>query len=211
MPGRRELLVALFAALVLPVVVMAQRRPAGWQVRLDQGEHTDHGADSLVFVNMKAGFRVTTGPAGIMWHPDSVGRGDFTVEITLHLFDTQGRDREGYGLFVGGRDLAADGQSYTYFLLRNDGRFIIKQRQGAETSTLVEWTNHEAINRWSTASGASVKNLLAVKALGKDVQFVVNGKVVQTLLRAQVNPDGFFGVRANHGMNLQVDRITRTK
>lgn len=211
MQARRGLLVALFTTLALPVVATAQGRPAGWQARLDKGEHAGHGADSLVFEDMKPGFHVTTGPAGIMWHPDSVARGDFTVEATLHLFDTKGRDREGYGMFVGGRDLSADTQAYTYFLLRNDGKFIIKQRQGAETPTLLPWTDHAAIAKWSTASGASVKNVLGVKAAGADVQFLVNGKVVHTLPRAQVNPDGQFGVRANHSVNLHVEKVALAK
>ncbi len=211
MPGRRGLLVALFAALALPVIVAAQGRPAGWQARLDTGEHAGHGADSLVFQDMKPGFHVTTGPAGIMWHPDSVARGDFTVEATLHLFDTKGRDREGYGVFIGGRDLSAESQAYTYFLLRNDGKFIIKQRQGDETPTLLPWTDHAAIAKWSMTSGASVKNVLAVKAAGAVVQFLVNGKVVHTLPRTQVNPDGLFGVRANHSVNLHVEKVARGK
>ncbi len=219
MQSVRGLRVALFAAVTLavtlsvawPAVGAAQGRPAGWQARLDKGEHAGQGADSLVFEDMKPGFHVTTGPAGIMWHPDSVARGDFSVEATLHLFDTKGREREGYGVFVGGRDLSADPQSYTYFLLRNDGRFIIKQRRGAETPTLVPWTEHAAIARWSTASGASVKNVLAIKAAGTDVQFVVNGKVVHTLPRTQVSPDGLFGVRANHSVNLHVEKIARGK
>lgn len=202
-------ILALAAALALPLTLPAQTRPLGWQTRFDKGAHAAHGVDSLVFQDMKPGFHVTTGPAVTLWHPDSSARGDFTVESTLHLFDTKGRDREGYGIFVGGKDLAGDAQSYTYFLLRNDGQFIIKQRRGAETPTLAPWKAHEAIAKWSTTSGASVKNVLAVKAVGANVQFLVNGQVVHTLPRAQVSPDGIFGVRANHSVNLHVEKIAR--
>ncbi len=197
------------ALLVFPAVLAAQGRPSGWQTRFDAGEHAGHGPDSLVFVDMKPGFHVTTGPAVVLWHPDSVARGDFTVESTLHLFDTRGRDREGYGVLVGGRDLSGAGQAYTYFLVRNDGRFIIKQRSGAEAPTLVPWTEHAAVAKWTPASGSSVKNVLAVKAAGADVQFLVNGQVVHTLPRAQVNPDGVYGVRANHSVNLHVETVQR--
>lgn len=200
---------ALAALLAMPLVLSAQGRPSGWQTRFDQGAHAGHGADSLVFQDMQPGFHVTTGPAVTLWHPDSSARGDFTVEATLHLFDTKGRDREGYGLIVGGRDLAGNGQAYTYFLLRNDGQFIIKQRKGSETPTLAAWKAHEAIAKWSTASGSSVKNVLAVKVVGPNVQFLVNGQVVHTLPRAQVGPDGIFGLRANHSVNLHVEKIAR--
>jgi hypothetical protein len=200
---------ALSLLTLFPAPGSAQTRPAGWLTRFDGGAHAGHGADSLAFEDMKPGFHVTTGPAVILWHPDSVARGDFTVESMLHLFDTKGRDREGYGILVGGRDLAGDAQSYTYFLLRNDGRFIIKQRQGADTPTLVPWTEHAAIAKWTPAAGSSVKNVLAVKAVGASVEFLVNGQTVHTLPRATVNPDGIFGVRANHGVNLHVQTIKR--
>lgn len=200
---------AMAAVLSASTVLSAQGRPSGWLTRFDKGEHAGHGADSLAFEDMKPGFHVTTGPAVILWHPDSSARGDFTIESTLHLFDTKGRDREGYGVIVGGRDLSTDAQSYTYFLLRNDGRFIVKQRKGVETPTLAAWTDHASINKWTTAAGSSVKNVLAVKAAGQTVQFLINGQVVHSAPRASVNPDGLFGIRANHSVNLHVQTIGR--
>ncbi len=205
----RVLPYVMAVVLCVPAVMSAQGRPAGWLTRFDKGEHAGHGADSLAFQDMKPGFHVTTGPAAILWHPDSSARGDFTIESTLHLFDTKGRDREGYGVIVGGRDLNADAQSYTYFLLRNDGKFIVKQRKGAETPTVAPWTDHASINKWSTSAGSSVKNVLAVKATGPTVQFLVNGQVVHSAPRATVNPDGIFGIRANHSVNLHVQTIGR--
>lgn len=194
---------------VVPLALSAQGRPTGWQVRYDGGEHAAHGADTLTFEDMKPGFHVTTGPAVTLWHPDSTARGDFTVQSLQHLFDTKGRDREGFGVFVGGRDLAGPSQAYTYFLIRNDGRFLIKQRAGAETPALVPWTEHAAIVRWTAASGPSQANTLSVAARGARVEFLVNGQVVHTATRAEVNPDGVYGVRVNHSVNLHVQTITR--
>jgi hypothetical protein len=211
---RRRALASLAAAslaalLFVPLSLSAQGRPAGWQVRYDGGEHAAHGADTLAFEDMKPGFHVTTGPAVILWHPDSTVRGDFTVQSLQHLFDTKGRDREGFGLFVGGRDLVGPSQAYTYFLIRNDGRFLIKRRTGEETPTLVPWTEHAAIVRWTAASGSSQANTLAVRVAGETVQFLVNGQVVHSAPRSAVNPEGVFGVRVNHSVNLHVQTITR--
>jgi hypothetical protein len=204
---RTSTTVMLGALLALPMVAGAQGRPPGWQTRLDGNGHA--AGDTVAFELMRPGFHVTTGPAAILWHPDSTANGEFTVESVLHLFDTRGRDREGYGVFVGGRDLSADAQAYTYFLLRNDGRYLIKQRRGGETPTLVPWTEHASIVKWTPASGSSVKNVLTVRAAGDSVRFSVNGQVVQTLPRAQVSPDGVFGVRANHSVNLHVEKVAR--
>lgn len=209
----RLLTAALIAAtLMLSASADAQsKRPAGWQTRFDKGEHANHGTDTLVFETMAPGFHVTTGPAVILWHPDSSARADVAVEAVLQLFDTKGRDREGYGMIVGGKDLAGDGQAYTYFLLRNDGKFIVKQRKGAETPTVVNWTDHPAIVKWTAAAGASVKNTLAVKPVGKEVHFLINGQVVHRAPTTQVDTNGIFGVRVNHSVNLHVERIGRAR
>lgn len=186
------------------------KRPIGWQVRYDKGEHAGHGADSISFVQMTPGFHATTGgSAAILWHNDSTARGDFVVESTMFLFPTKGRDREGYGLVVGGADLAGAGQRYTYFLLRNDGKFLVKQRAGEQLTTLTDWTTLPAIalQRGEDA----VKNVLRVEATGATVRFLVNGTEAVSLPRAQARPDGIFGVRMNHAVNAHVSSVARGK
>ena len=37
---------------------------------------------------------------------------------------------EAYGVFIGGSDLQAANQKYTYFVIRQDGKFLIKRRAG---------------------------------------------------------------------------------
>lgn len=184
------------------------KRPIGWQVRYDKGEHAAHGADSVAFAQMTPGFHATTGgSAAIMWHADSMANGDFVVESTMFLFPTNGRDREGYGIFVGGADLAGAGQRYTYFLLRNDGKFLVKQRNAEQTSTLADWTTLPAIALQSGEGAA--KNVLRVEARGDAVRFLVNGAEAVSLPRAQAKPDGVYGVRMNHAVNAHVSSVAR--
>lgn len=208
---------ALLAALLCAPEARAQqhrtggnegKRPIGWRVRYDAGEHAGHGADSISFVQMTPGFHATTaGAAAILWHPDSVARGSYTVESTIFLFPTKGRDREGYGLFIGGQQLDGDAQQYVYFLLRNDGRFLVKTRTGATTRVMQDWTPHAAIKR-QTGSDA-VQNDLRVTAGSDSVRFAVNGTVVATVPTTRLMVDGVFGLRLNHAVNAHVSRIAR--
>ena len=58
---------------------------------------------------------------------------------------------EAYGLFIGGADLDAAGQKYTYFIVRQDGKYMIKRRASADTPTVVDWTDSAAIKSVSEA------------------------------------------------------------
>ena len=214
-------LLFLWAVAVSPLAAQQQpqhltggnegKRPIGWLVRTDAagGMHEMHGggADTVSFVQMTPGFHATMGPAAILYHPDSTARGTFAVETGVFLFPTQGRDQEGYGLFVGGADLAGAGQRYTYFLLRNDGKFLVKQRAGDKTTTLVDWTPLAAIKRQAGAD--AMRNDLRIEAGPDKVRFLVNGAEAASLPRAQVQPDGVFGMRLNHAVNAHVVHLKR--
>ena len=39
-----------------------------------------------------------------------------------------------YGLFIGGENLEGDDQRYSYFIIRENNQFLVKQRDGGETS-----------------------------------------------------------------------------
>ena len=133
---------AIAILVLLPLAASAQEDklppPEGWLAR------TDHGGDGVeALQEMPPGWHVTTGPAGIFYDPEARADGDFRVESTVYLFDPEGRN-EGFGVFIGGIDLEGDGQAYTYLLIRADGSVIVKRRDGDATSTLLDWTKHEA-------------------------------------------------------------------
>lgn len=179
-------------------------RPEGWQVRFDR-----EGSDpaELYFVTMTPGWHITTGPSGILWNPAQTASGNYLLEADLHLFDP-GERREAFGVFFGGDDLLEDGQTYTYFLIRRTGEFLIKGRSGADTETLVGWTAHEAIRSWpGDPDEASVLNTLGVRMEADEAVFLVNGQEVARLGRDQVRSSGVAGLRVNHGLNLHVSRL----
>ena len=73
--------------------------------------------------------------------------------------------REAFGFFLGGTDLEGEEQRYTYFLIRDGGEFILKERRGAESPTLVGWTEHPAILGYEDREegDVTVRNVLAAE------------------------------------------------
>ena len=185
----------------------SQPKPDGWVVRVDR---PDRGTpDDVLFTSMAPGWHITTGPASLMYHPDSTASGDYHLESNVFLFDP-GERNEGYGVFFGGSGLEGADQLYTYFLLRQDGRFLIKVRDGDGTAVVRDWTEHPAIRTWaSRAEGdATVENRLIVHVQGSDVLFIVNGATVAQMPRSELPAtDGLYGLRVNHSLNLHVSTL----
>ena len=190
--------------------VEEQTVPPNWSFRADRSdEEYVVGADStadIFFVTMTPGWHVTSGPAGIYYHPASTAAGDFTATTEIFLFDPGSR-REAFGLFVGGQDLDGSDQAYTYFLIRQGGEYLIKERTGDETRVISNWTAHPAILSHTGGPDDTALNKLSVQASGDEVEFMVNDQSVATLPRADVMTDGIVGLRVNHGLNLHISDL----
>jgi len=200
----RTIVSLALAALVTPLVGQEQSRPAGWKVRFDRPESPD---SALFFVTMEPGWHITTGPAGILYDPARRASGNYMIECEAFLFP--GERLEGFGLFFGGQNLDGPEQSYSYFLIRKDGKFLVKQRTGSSTSELIPWTEHGAIVKQEGSEQA--KNVLAVDVAASEVSFLVNGQVVATLPRPNLETEGNVGLRVNHRLNLHVTRLDVTQ
>jgi len=163
-----------------------------------------------MFVAMPPGWHMTTGPAGIYWKPDNTVSGEFRLEMEVFLIYPQGR-REAFGLFFGGSDLEGADQAYTYFLLRDGGEFIVKKRARADAPTLRPWAADDAVLGWADrGEDVSVRNVLAVEADAESVRFFVNHEEVAVVPRAELDVDGIFGFRVNHGLNLHISTLAAT-
>ena len=196
------LLLLLFAS------PLAAQAPPGWKVRAD-----DPKADlaKLSFAEMKPGFHVTTGPAVILWNPENTATGNFTIESEIFFFREGSRDTEAYGICLGGKDLdgAAD---YVYFMLRNDGKYLVKHRAGnGDTHLISDWAASPAVAVHNGTGGPTVKNVISVAAVADSVKFSVNGTQVASYSRTHMKPEGIAGVRVNHGLNLHVSKLAITK
>ncbi len=186
--------------------------PNGWEWRFDKaGADVNVGSDSesadVFFVNMTPGWHITTGPAGIYYHAENKAEGDFTLDSKIYLFDTKGRNREAFGLFIGGQGLKSDDQSYIYFLLRNTGEFLIKKRTGSETSTIKGWTKTDAMTMFTEETESTAENNFQVKVAGNEIIFSLNGEVLSSMEKGELNTDGHYGFRVNHSINLHISSL----
>lgn len=192
-------LFSLFAASPL-VAQQSGERPEGWKTRFDRP-----APDSLLrFDAMEPGWHITSGPSGILYDPSRTAEGNFRVESEISLFP--GQLREAFGIFIGGENLEDQTQSYLYFLIRGDGQYLVKHRAGTETHELVPWTAHEAVVKHDGGEGTA-KNVLAIEADADQVRFLVNGEVVNSLPRSQIDAEGIVGLRVNHNLNIHVSSL----
>lgn len=175
--------------------------PAGWALRPDGKAD----ARNAKVVATNKGLHVTTGPAVILSRGDTRGSGPFHTLATFTLTKPSAH-AEGYGLFFGGDGLDGESQSYTYFLVRQDGSYLVKRRDGAKTSDVSKgWTPHPAVKQ-PDAKGSSM-NLLEVdnKSDPAKVTFKVNGQDVYTTDPKTVGVDGVVGLRVNHNLDVVVE------
>jgi hypothetical protein len=175
------------------------RFPAGWQGRVDRASQD---LAEVRLMAMGEALHVVTGPHVILWHPDHEARGEYVASATFSQRRAPER-LEGFGLLVGGTRLDAADQDYLYFLIRHDGRYMIRHRAGDEVHTLAEWTESPAVRRATAGEGAD--NSLAIEARADGIVFSVNGITVQTLDRhPMLNTDGIVGLRVGHHLDLHV-------
>ncbi len=197
-------LAAAVALVIVPAVAGAQGVQAeGWEHRLDFGGDVNQ---VLSFDTMGTGVHVTTTGSGFatFWQADSMAKGDFTISATFTQMERSGH-ANAYGMFLGGSDLAGDGQSYTYFMLRQGGEFLLKKRMGEDLPTLVDWTANAAVNDLDDEGSST--NMLSVEASGDTVRFLVNGTEVASQPRSDVDADGITGLRVTHLLDLHIDDI----
>lgn len=188
--------------------------PPGWHARTDG----NRPLTNVKFDSMSVGHHVTLGPATIFWRDGDNATGSYTAEAKFWQFpsDTHRDHREGYGLFIGGSTLTATGQRYTYFLIRDDGMFLVKRRLGDSTWAVTKgWTASEAVAKRD--SGASVEttkpleNTLTIRVTPTDATFLVNGKIVYKANASDVDGNGVVGFRVNHNLNVHLGALGITK
>lgn len=182
--------------------------PSGWTVRFDRA---NANPEELKFETMGQGLHVTSGPSAIYYNPTHVARGNYTVEATFTQMRAP-QHPEAYGLFIGGSNLEAANQLYTYFIIRaNDGAYMIRHRAGGEVHDIQNWTEHQAVNKQNEQGRAT--NKLSIVLDGENVSFRVNDTEVQSYPRARMQDiEGQAGLRVNHNLDVHVEgfRVVRS-
>ena len=201
---KRFVLIAVIAFLVTPLTAQT---PQGWRMRVDESTSAEDPDDrpDLRVVTVGSGMRITGGPAGTFWNPANAVTGNFTARASFTLMKPSSHTNY-YGLIFGGRDVEGPKQTYVYFLVAQNGTYIIRRRVGEEVTDVQARMTHAAVRR-PDANGRSV-NALEVRVAGNTVSYVINGMVVHTAPKGNLVTDGLVGVRVNHVLDVQVDGFT---
>lgn len=194
---RRLSLAALFSLLaVAPLAAQA----GDWHLRVDRSANAADPDDvpDVTIEDMNGALRVATGPAAVVWRDGARATGAYTLSGTFVL-ESPSDHNNYYGLVFGGNELDNASQNYLYFLVAQNGTFIVKHRANDEAvHDIVGRTPHDAIV--TPEDGGSATNQLAVVVGADQIQFMVNGTTVHTQPRQGMasRTDGTFGVRVNH-------------
>jgi hypothetical protein len=207
---KRHVQVAVLAlAAIAPLVAQA---PHGWKLRVDKSTEASDpdAAGDIKFVTMGSGFHATNPKAAVYWNPANTASGAYTLKGTFTLMKPSGHNNY-YGLVFGGSGLEGAQQSYLYFVVAQNGTWLIKRRDGDATSNVAPKTPSDAVKK-PDASGQST-NALEVRVGADKIDFVVNGEVVHSEPKtgAMAKTDGLYGIRVNHLLEVQVDGLAVSK
>lgn len=178
--------------------------PAGWSVRADRG-----GPEGIKFNIAGNVYHFAMGSAGTFYKSDWTKSGDYKFSARLTQVAAPSHPIS-YGLMIGGSDLGGPNQTYSYFLVRNQGEFYIANKEGAaRPMTVVNWTANPAIVK--QGGDGKQTNTLAVQVQGENVIFSVNGTEVNRLPKSKLHTDGLYGFRIGHNLDVDVDQVTTPK
>lgn len=184
-------------------VSLAAQAPKGWKVRADQSKEASDpdAAGDIKFVTMGSGFHATNPTAAVYWNPSNTASGTYTLKGTFVLQKPSGHTNY-YGLVFGGSGLEGAQQKYGYFMVAQNGTWLIKTRNGEGTSNVSRGPN-DAVKK-PDASGKST-NTLEVRVSSEKTDFVVNGTVVHSEPKSASLPtDGIWGARVNHLLEVHI-------
>src|SRR5690348_6779497 len=143
---RLRLPVAVLA--VVAVASLVAQAPKGWKVRVDKSTSASDpdGAGAIKFVTEGSGFHATNPTAAVYWNPANTASGTYTIKGTFTLMKPSGHNNY-YGLVFGGSDLEGEKQQYTYFMVSQNGSFLIKRRDGSATPNVTPRTPNDAVKK----------------------------------------------------------------
>jgi hypothetical protein len=200
------------AIALIALTTAAAQAPKGWKMRVDrstQASDPDAPGD-IKFVTEGSGFHATNPQAAIYYNPANTASGTYTLKGTFTLMKPSGHNNY-YGLVFGGSGLEGAQQSYLYFVIAQNGTWLIKSRNGDATATVAPKTPNDAVKK-PGADGKST-NELEVRVGADKVDFVVNGAVVHSEPKtgALAKTDGIYGIRVNHLLEVQIDGLSVSK
>jgi hypothetical protein len=202
---RFVILVCLLA--VTTIAAVQAQTPTGWKLRIDQSTSASDpdAAGSVKFTTSGAGYHAVNPQAATYWTPTNRAMGTYAIKANFTLLEPSNHTNY-YGLVFGASGLEGAQQRYMYFMVAQDGTWLLKQRTGENTPTVARGAS-PAVKK-PDASGKST-NVVEVRVMPDKVDFVVNGTTVHSAPKsgALASTDGVYGFRVNHFLNVQVDQL----
>jgi len=133
----------------------------------------------------------------VVWNADNTASGEYTLSGTFTLQEPSDHNNY-YGLVYGAGGLEGESQNYIYFLIGQNGSYIIKHRANNDAIHDIQGrTPHDAV---AQPDGGQSVNALEVRVGSDQTEFVINGTVVFTAPKSGMagRTDGIYGVRVNH-------------
>jgi hypothetical protein len=176
--------------------------PKYWEIRLDNISANKNDIEIKRDSNYN---HYITGPAAIYYNTKNTEYGQYKIEAEF-IQVKPSEHPEGYGLFFAGSNLQKENQAYVYFLIRQDGKYLIKERNGNKTKEIAGWTQDENINLLNK-KGQSL-NKLTITVNPRVVIFGANGKAVRFFKKSLFDKTvGIVGLRINHNLSVKVSGL----
>ena len=199
----------LALAAIAPLTAQSAK---GWMMRVDRSTSASDpdAPGDIKFVTMGTGFHATNPKAAVYWNPANKAMGTYTVKGTFKLMKPSGHPNY-YGLVFGGSGLDGAQQNYLYFVVAQNGMWLIKGRDADGPTNVTPKTANDAVKK-PDASGEST-NALEVRVGADKVDFVINGTVVHSAPKsgALAKTDGLYGIRINHQLEVHIDGLALSK
>ena len=179
---KRHLSAGLLA--LLAVVFVHAQAPKGWMVRADRSMNASDpdAAGAIKIATMGNGLHMTNPQAAVFWNPTNTANGNYTLKGTFTLVRPSGHSNY-YGLVFGGSGLEGASQAYVYFMVAQDGTWLVKHRDGMATHDVARAANN--VVKQPDSTGKST-NALEVRVLADKIDYVVNGMVVHSTPKTEI-------------------------
>lgn len=196
---------------LLTVASLDAQAPKGWMVRADRSTNASDpdAAGAIKIATMGTGLHLTNPQAAVFWNPANTASGNYSLKGSFTLVKPSGHTNY-YGLVFGGSGLEGASQAYIYFMVAQDGTWMVKHREGGATHDVARGPNSAVKQPDSTGKST---NALEVRVLADKIDYLVNGTTVHSTPKTGMTAktDGSYGIRVNHMLEVHVDGFAVSK